>query len=247
MMPMLKSLSVGCFKGNAHLWKQFFNALSSSSNLKELTLGCKEELEIEAHERLASFLSTNSTVRVFNIKHSSQWFSPVPPTQWVDLFGRLQSSTLEELRLSGLTVTNSILKAISQYMSINQALKVLEIPDCKGIRNETWVQFTSVLQSHKCIEEINILWEGSGSESDSDDAHEEQDENTIQLLAVAIEENSSLRRIRIPITGVAELETIASTLTTPNCTLEELIICTQIFKKEDLILPHFCGISTQNS
>lgn len=137
---------------------------------------------------------------------------------FVDVSGELPAlkpPVIEELHLKEVIKSDLVMRSLSLFLACNKQLKTLTFPkyDSNAITIEGWTALATVLENHTGIEEICFDLPNSRSLG--------RDENQF-LIAKALRENTSLKKVTIPICSTSQLMCIAQLVKSPNCRLEEL-------------------------
>jgi hypothetical protein len=112
-----------------------------------------------------------------------------------------------------------VLAAVTRFLKCNKKLKVLKLPYFELGALAQWVAFSSVLESHPCLEELEIeLWGGN--------VNIRGDNVGLDHITNAIASNRKLKKVNIQFHSFGQLESICSYIERSDCTIEELRVNT---------------------
>ena len=189
-------------------WKTLVSYVTSSNSLQKLSFSVSDVIENDdTFQNFATYLATKVKLKVLDI--STNKFTS---TAWVNLFTSLKSSTLEEISVLLDTRCITMMTDLSQFMTSNQQVRLLKIRDDveRPINSEGWLKVMTVLSAHKSIEEIDITTTPFAFSGDVD------------IGFAGLLSNSNIKRLRLHISGTAQLQLVADAIASPNCFLEEL-------------------------
>eukprot|EP00956_Cyclotella_meneghiniana_P033300 scaffold94953_cov58-Cyclotella_meneghiniana.AAC.2 len=212
-MTMLNSMM--CLVESKNLvtleWKILVSNIISSNSVEKLsfesyyTMAETIENDQTLHD-FAGWVASNSTLKRLYV-NSSQFTTAALCT----ILRSLQTSMLEEISIM-VRESNQMMTALSQFMASNQQVRVFKIRNEIDRNNfEGWHEMLNVLQSHRSIEEIDIVSYIIALP-----------ENVVADVANILRTNSIVKRLRLQVVGTAKLQVIADAIADPNCSLEEL-------------------------